>query len=72
MRPHIIRTVGELEALDPDTMLTLRPPHPPRTSASLIDTLTIAPELDWLFPVAVIATGDNVRTALTTLEEMNG
>lgn len=72
MIPQLIYSRAELDALDPDTMLVLRPPHPPRTAASLIDTLTIAPELDWLFPVAVIATGDHVRTALTTLEEMNG
>lgn len=63
---QIIRTVGELEALDPDTYLM----------GSANEGLT---RTDWvsyreafadhIFPLAVIATGEQIRAARKTLED---
>lgn len=57
MTPQIIRTVEELEALDPDTLVMSRKGY----LAHAEDNIRI--------PAVVIATGEQVRAAQQALEE---
>lgn len=71
MTPQIIRTVEELEALDPDTQLTRwwvghRDPIVMTWSDWMGDW---GIDGDGIFPLAVIASGDQVRRARKALEE---
>ncbi|MGP6175414.1 hypothetical protein [Corynebacterium sp. A21] len=69
--PQIIRTITELEALDPDTLIT--------SSEASFSGPAVMQRADWvndyqidptgIFPLAVIATGDAVREARKALEE---
>lgn len=63
---QIIRTVGELEALDPDTYLV------DTDDAGLTQSIWVGywEEFDQhIFPLAVIATGEQVRQARQALEK---
>ncbi|WNO28361.1 hypothetical protein SEA_PSONYX_52 [Corynebacterium phage PSonyx] len=70
MTPHIIRTVGELEALDPEAMLIskdeLWEPCIPMHAGEWLGDWHVDP--DGIFPLAVIATGEQVRQARQALE----
>lgn len=57
MTPHIIRTLADLEALDPDTIVMSRKGYP----AHAEDNVRI--------PADVIATGEQIRAARQALEE---
>lgn len=65
MTPQIIRTVGELEALDPDTYLI------DTDDAGLTQSIWVgywSAFDEHIFPLAVIATGEQVRAARKALE----
>lgn len=68
---HIIRTIEELEALDPDTMLIskdeLWEPCIPMHAGEWLGDWHVDP--DGIFPLAVIATGEQVRQARQALED---
>lgn len=71
MTPHIIRTREELAALDPDTMLVSTVETQSAFTAEEPQDMAARGRkigIGWL-PAAVIATGDQVRTARQTLEE---
>lgn len=64
--PQIIRTVGELEALDPDTYLIDRSNY----GLTKSDWVSYYESFDQpIFPLAVIATGEQVREAQQALKE---
>ena len=70
--PQIIRTVEELEALDPDTLLIRSAqdwadPQIPMLATEWASDWEIEP--DGIFPLATIATADQVRAARKALEE---
>lgn len=73
--PRIIRTREELAALDPDTVVV--DPAVIRHDAAVDGDTWIAREiLDWYrdeirFPMAIVATGDQVRAARQALEAAN-
>lgn len=73
--PKIIRTREELAALDPDTIVTNRIPHPDGVPFPIIQAwhAPVAHRLDlpWGDPLVVIATGDQVRAARQALEDAN-
>lgn len=69
--PHVIRTMDELEALDPDTALTLYPWEgaaiwPASYLQRRFEDNGHIPDL----PAAVIATGVQVRAARKALDEV--
>lgn len=68
---QIIRTVGELEALDPEAMLIskdeLWEPCIPMRAGEWLGDWHVDP--DGIFPLAVIATGEQVRAAQQALEK---
>ena len=70
--PTIIRTVEELEALDPDTLVAIPRGYgdcgKPRL-AGWVRTFYPLGESSPVFPAVVIATGDQVRAARQALEE---
>lgn len=67
---QIIRTVGELEKLDPDTVLMQHEKgfyaHYIDPQRAWLDACEI--DTDHIFPLAVIATGEQVRQARQALE----
>lgn len=65
--PHIIRTVEQLETLDPDTVVLDRygDTDPVSGWLSIADRVAMG---DYL-PAVVIATGEHVRTARQALEK---
>lgn len=70
--PRIIRTAEDLEALDPETMLihyeSVSAPYPVvMAQPDWESDYEICP--DGLLPLAVIATGEQVRAARKALEE---
>ena len=70
--PRIIRTVEELEAEDPDTMLIRSAqdwadPQIPMLATEWASDWEIEP--DGIFPLAIIAPGEQVRAARKALEE---
>ena len=70
MTPRIIRTREELAALDPDTVLfdVDDPRYEVRMSASeWMEDYAI--DAKGIFPLAVLATGEQVRAARQALEE---
>lgn len=69
---RIIRTVEELKALDPDTMLIRSAqdwadPQIPMLATEWASDWEIDP--DRIFPLAIIAPGEQVRAARRALEE---
>lgn len=72
MTPQIIRTVEELEALDPDTLLRGRYEgndwHQHVYDLQYHDG-TWRPDVECAFPAVVIATGEQVRAARQALKE---
>ena len=70
--PTIIRTVEELEALDPDTLLIRSAqdwadPQIPMLATEWASDWEIEP--DRIFPLAIIAPGEQVRAAHKALEK---
>lgn len=69
--PQIVRTVEELKALDPEAMLISKDdewePCIPMHAAEWLGDWHIDP--DGIFPLAVIATGEQVRAARKALED---
>ena len=63
--PHIIRTREELAALDPQTVLVTGGYADPWT----VDEINTTSDTDWFLPVAVLATGSQVREAQQALKE---
>ena len=57
MKPHIIHTLTDLKALDPDTLVMSRRGYLARA------------ENNMRIPVVVVATGEQVRAAEQALEE---
>lgn len=70
--PTIIRTVEELEALDPDTLVAIPRGYgdcdKPRL-AGWVRTFYPLGESSPVFPAVVVAAGDQVRAARQALEE---
>lgn len=69
--PQIIRTLDELEALDPETVL-MEVGNVPQSEAWTWfepETGKVAPTLGEDLPVVVIASGAQVRAARTALQE---
>lgn len=63
--PRIIRTREELAALDPQTVLVTGGYADQRT----VDEISTTSDTDWFLPVAVLATGSQVREAQQALKE---
>ena len=61
----VIRTREELAALDPQTVLVTGGYADPWT----VDEINTTSDTDWFLPVAVLATGDQVREAQQALKE---
>ncbi|MCK2200496.1 hypothetical protein [Corynebacterium callunae] len=68
---QVIRTVGELEALDPEAMLISYDeewmPCIPMRAGEWLGDWHVDP--DGIFPLAVIATGEQIRAAQKALKE---
>lgn len=69
--PQIIRTVEELEALDPETVLMEVGNVPQSEAWTWIEPETgkVHPALGEYLPVVMVATGAQVRAARTALQE---
>lgn len=69
MKPRIIRTLADLEVLDPDTILD--DSAGPYAAGATLDAIYAGEEEGYraYFPAVVIATGDTVRAARQALEE---
>ena len=61
--PQIIRTVDELEALDPDTLCVTS------TFGNVFPAMVLHKRPKHAIPAVVIATGEQVRAARTALQE---
>ena len=66
--PQIIRTVEELEALDPDTAVWLARHYVPYTVGTIVPD-PFDPEWTPPLPAVVVATAEQVRAARKALEE---
>lgn len=68
--PQIIRTREELAALDPDTLVAMNPITKGHATAYVWSADTaLRVNLPWHAPLAIIATGEQVRAARRALEE---
>ena len=66
--PQIIRTVEELEALDPDTLVATHREVASTTFGAGYMCSTAEPR-EMMYPMVVVATGEHVRAARKALEE---
>ena len=67
--PQIIRTVEELEALDPLTVVYTTDRDAPMCASDLLDDIDYDPYYADDLPAVVVATGAQVRAAQKALEE---
>ena len=69
MTPQIIRTLTDLESIDPDTILS--DSAGPYTADDAVDAIYEADDEDRDYlPAVVIATGDETRAAMQALKEV--
>ena len=67
--PQIIRTVEELEALDPLTVVYTTDRDAPMCASDLLDDIDYDPYYADDLPAVVVATAEQVRAARKALEE---
>lgn len=68
--PQIIRTREELAALDPDTLVAMNPITKGHATSYVWSADTaLRVDLLWHAPLAIIATGEQVRAARRALED---